>query len=69
MSASEREQAKPAHSERRMSIISEAYDIMSWGEREQAKPAHRERRMSIISECMLYKKSKNGERNVSIYFI
>ena len=50
MSAREREEAKPAHRERRMSIMNEVHDIMSAREREQAKPAHRERRMSIMNE-------------------
>jgi len=44
MSASEREQATPAHRERRMPIMNEVHDIMSASEREQATPAHRERR-------------------------
>ena len=49
MSAREREQAKLAHRERRMSIMNEVHDIMSAREREQAKPAHRERRMLIMN--------------------
>ena len=50
MSAREREQAKPAHRERRMPIMNEVHDIMSAREREQAEPAHRERRMPIMNE-------------------
>ena len=42
MSAREREQAEPAHRERRMPIMNEVHDIMGTEEREQAKPAHRE---------------------------
>jgi len=48
MSVSEREQAKPAHRERRMPIMNAVHDIMSVSEWEQAKPAHRERRMYTI---------------------
>ena len=40
MSVSEREQAKPAHRERRMTIMNEVHDIMSVSEREQAKPEY-----------------------------
>ena len=37
MSAREREQAKPAHRERRMPIMNEVHDIMRAREREQAR--------------------------------
>ncbi|MBO5474352.1 MAG: hypothetical protein J6A08_11315 [Lachnospiraceae bacterium] len=50
MSVSEREQAKPAHRERRMAIMNEVHDIIGVSEREQAKPAHRERRMAIMNK-------------------
>ena len=46
MSASEPEQTKLAHGERRMAITGHACDIMSASEPEQAKLTHGVRRMA-----------------------